>query len=166
MSGARLEGSMPDPPRILGVLDDSAKDALTAAKDIVVPLAKAEAPGRLGDVIAGSVRKTETGYRATVQAAKRRQPYREGKDATVAQVVRWVNRGTGIHRQGPGPKHPITGKRGVLRPMVLPGGRRVRSVKGQKPNPFIARAETRAMVPVERALRAGAELAARALRRL
>lgn len=165
MSEARLEGHMPDPNRILHVLDDHAKDAVTAAKDIVVPLAKAEAPGRLGDVITGSVRKTPTGHRAVVQPAKRGQRYRNS-DATVAQVVRWVNRGTGIYRQGPGPKRPITGKRGVLRPMTLPGGRRVRSIKGQKPNPFIARAETRALAPVERALRAGAERAAQALRRL
>jgi hypothetical protein len=112
----------------------------------------------------GTVRKTPTGHRATVGPPRGRR-YKSG-DATVAQVARWVTRGTGIYRDGPGPKRPITGKHGVLRPMVLPGGRKVRSVKGQKPNAFIARAETRALVPVERALRAGAEQAARALRRL
>lgn len=164
MSRARLEGSMPRPGQILGVLDVHARLALTEAKEVVLPLARAEAPGDLGDALTGSVRKTPTGYRTTVAPPTRRR-YKSG-EATVAQVVRWVSRGTGIHRKGPGPKRPITGRYGVLRPMVLPGGRRVRSVKGQKPNPFIARAEHRAAAPVARILHTGAQRAADTLRRL
>lgn len=155
---------MPQPGRILGVLDAHAKLALTETKNIVLPLTRGEAPGGLGSEIRGAVRKTPTGYRATI-APPRRKRYKDG-EATVAQVARWVSRGTGIYRKGPGRKRPITGKRGVLRPMTLPGGRRVRSMKGQRPNPFIARAEAKALVPVERAIRGGAERAAQALRRL
>lgn len=164
MSGARLHGQMPQPGEILAVLDAHAKAALNDAKDIVQPFVEQDAPGDLGKAMAATVRKTPTGYRATVQAPRSRR-YKTG-DATVADVARWVNRGTGIYRTGGGPKRPITGKRGVLRPMVLPGGRRVRSVKGQKPNPFIARAELRAMTPVQLAIEAGARRAAAALRRL
>lgn len=164
MSRAMLQGSMPRPGQIIGVLDTHAKLALTEAKAVVLPLARAEAPGDLGDAMQGAVRKTPTGYRATV-APPRRKRYKTG-EATVAEVARWVNRGTGIHRRGPGPKRPITGRMGVLRPMTLPGGRKVRSVKGQKPNPFIARAEQRAAVPVARVLHAGAQHAATTLRRL
>jgi hypothetical protein len=164
MSGARIDGQMPDPRDILGVLDLHAKAALGDAKDIVLPLARQEAPGGLGDALQGSVRRTQTGHRAVVQAPRGRRY--KGGDATVAQVARWVSRGTGLYRIGAGPKRRITGKRGVLGVMVLPGGRRVRFVKGQRPNPFIARAELRALSPVQHALRAGAERAADALRRL
>jgi hypothetical protein len=164
MSRARLEGRMPPPGRIMGVLDVHAKIALGEAKNIVLPLARQEAPGGLGDALQGTVRRTPTGHRAVVQPPRGRRY--KGGDATVAQVARWVTRGTGLYRIGPGPKRRITGKRGVLRPMVLPGGQRVRSVKGQRPNPFIARAELRALAPVQHALRVGAERAATALRRL
>lgn len=164
MSGARIDGHMPDPRTILGVLDTNAKRALGEAKAIVLPLAKQEAPGGLGDALTGSVRRTATGYRATI-APPRRKPYGP-TGATGAQVVRWVSSGTGLLRKGPGAKRRITGRNGVLTPMTLPGGWRVRSVKGQKPNPFIARAETRAMAPVQRALEVGAQRAADALRRL
>jgi hypothetical protein len=164
MSGARIQGSMPRPGQILGVLDTHARGALRDVATLVEPLVRAEAPGGLGDAMKATVRKTPTGYRATV-AAPRNKPYKGGT-ATSAQIVRWVNRGTGIYRQGAGPKRPITGRRGVLGRMTLPGGQRVRSVKGQHPNPFIARAEDRARAPVDRALQNGAHKAADALRRL
>lgn len=164
MSHARIDGHMPTPGQILGVLDLHAKLALTEAKEILAPLVEQEAPGELGAAMTASVRRTPTGYRASVQPPRNKH-YRSG-EATVAQVVRWVNRGTGLYREGPGPKKRITGRHGRLARMTLPGGKRVRSVRGQKPNPFLARAETRAAAPVQLVLQAGARRAADALRKL
>lgn len=164
MSDARITGHMPRPGQIIGVLDAHARIALNEAKAITMPLVKEEAPGDLGAAMTGSVRRTTTGYRATVSAPRKKR-YRNGK-ATVAQVARWVNKGTGIYRTGGGPKKPITGRHGKAGLMTLPGGKRVRSVRGQHPNPFIARAQTRALAPVTAALQAGARSAADALRRL
>lgn len=164
MSGARITGNIPAPATILGVLDAHARDAISDARNVTKPILEAEAPGGLGRAMTATVRKTPTGHRMTMQAPRARR-YPPG-EATVAQVARWVNRGTGIHRKGPGPKRPITGRLGVLRPMTLPSGRRMRSVKGQKPNPFIARAETRAEPLARIAIEAGARRASAALRRL
>lgn len=165
MSGVKVTGSLPAPRTILGVLDDQAKRSMGEARDIARTEIHAQAPGNLGEAITGSVRKTPTGYRATV-APPRGKRYHPRGEATVAQVVRWVNSGTGLLRVGPGRKRRITGKHGVLRPMVLPGGRKVRSIRGQKPNPFIARAETKAEPLVRAAIEAGARHAADRLRRL
>lgn len=165
MSGVKVTGSLPAAHTILGVLDDEAKRAMSDARDVARTEIRAEAPGHLGEAITGSVRKTPTGYRAIVQPPRGKQYHPPG-EATVAQVVRWVNRGTGLLRVGPGRKRRITGKHGVLRPMVLPGGRKIRSVKGQKPNPFIARAETKAEPLVRAAIEAGARRGAARLRRL
>lgn len=165
MSGAELTGSMPSPATILGILDEEAQRALKEAKTITVTAVDAEAPGHLGAAMTASTRKTPTGYRTTV-SAPRGKKYHPPGEATVAQVVRWVNRGTGLLREGPGSKKRITSKRGVLKPMILPGGKRRRSVKGQKPNPFLPRAETRAEPEVRRAIEAGARKAADRLRRL
>lgn len=164
MSGARLTGSMPAPGQILAVLDAQAKIAMVEAKEIVAPLVEQEAPGQLGAAMTAAVKRTPTGYRASVQSPRNRT-YRGG-EATVAQVVRWVNKGTGVLRDGPGPKKRITSRRGVLGRMTLPGGKRVRSVRGQKPNAFIARAEIRAAGPVKIALENGARRAGDQLRKL
>lgn len=164
MSGARMDGHMPRAGQILGVLDVNARLALREAAAVTLPLVKQEAPGALGDVMRASTRRTATGYRATI-ATPPKKKYRDG-EATAAQVVRWVNRGTGIYRKGPGPKKRIQGKVGRQRLMRLPGGHEVRFVRGQKPNPFIARAEAKAIVPVERVLWQGMQHAADDLRKL
>lgn len=164
MTGARLVGNMPATGAVLRVLDANAQRATKAAVDVVMPILREEAPGQLGAAFAGSVRKTGDGYRATI-APPRKRRYRTGA-ATVAKVARYVNRGTGLYREGPGPKRKITGKLGVLRPMVLPGGRRYRSVRGQHPNPFLARADHRALGPARQALEEGAKRAARELARM
>lgn len=163
MSGAKLIGRMPRPGEILGVLDAEARVALTQAKELTLPLAREEAPGGLGAALNGSVRRTSTGHRASI-GTPRNKAYGD-TGATGAQIVRWVNRGTGIYRRGPGPKRPITARNPLGR-MTLPGGLRVRFVKGQHPNPFIARAEARAHAPVTRILRQGALAAGRRLRSL
>lgn len=162
MSGVRMSGRMPSSRQIMGVMDAHARIAVTEAKNVVVPVVKAEAPGGLGAAMTGSVRKTPTGFRLVVQAAPRKK-YRQGS-ATGAQVVRWVNRGTGVYRKGPGAKRRIASKTGG--PMTLPGGRAVLSVKGQKPNEFIARGKRRADPMAREQLREGARQAANELRRL
>lgn len=162
MSGAHLSGRMPSPRQIMTVMDAHARLAVTEAKNVVVPVVRAEAPGGLGAAMTGSVRKTATGHRLIVQAAPRKS-YGKGS-ATGAQVVRWVNRGTGIYRKGPGAKRRIASKSGG--PMTLPGGREVLSVKGQQPNEFIARGKRRADPMVREQLREGARQAANELRRL
>lgn len=165
MSEARLEGKVPRPTRILGVVDEHARMALRdVTQQIVLPAAREEAPGGLGQAITASVRRTPEGHRAVVQASPRKAY--KGSGATGAQVVRWVTRGTGIYRRGPGPKRRITSKRGVLGTMTLPGGTRVRTVRGQRPNPFVARAEDRTRARVERAVRESARKAAAELARL
>lgn len=154
---------MPTAADVAKVLDAQARASMREAARAVEPIVRQEAPGGLGQVMRPTVRKTPTGYRAVV-APPRRARYKGG--ATAAQVVRWVTRGTGLYRQGPGPKRKITSKRGVLGTMTLPGGTRVRTVRGQHPNPFVARAEQRSREPIERALREGAQRAADAMRRL
>jgi hypothetical protein len=164
MSDARIIGHMPRPGEIIGVLDTYAKIAAVEARMIVKPLVEAEAPGGLGKAMTASVRPTATGYRIAVQSPAKKH-YKSG-EATIASVVRYVNRGTGIYRVGPGTKKKIEGKVGKRKLMRLPGGRDVRYVKGQRPNPFLARAETRATGPVAVALENGAHAAAAALRKL
>jgi hypothetical protein len=164
MSGAKIEGRMPDPRRVRASLDESAKRALRETVAAVLPIVREEAPGGLGSAMTTSVRRTPDGYRAVIAPSARKR-YKAG-GATGAQVVRWVTRGTGIYRKGPGPKRKITSKRGVFGSMVLPGGRRVRTVRGQHANPFVARAEQRAQPNADRALRHGAEQAGAALRKL
>jgi hypothetical protein len=165
MSEARLEGNVPKPARVLGVIDEHARMALReATQQVVLPAARDEAPGGLGRAMTASVRRTPEGYRAVVQASPRRAY--KGSGATGAQVVRWVTRGTGVYRRGPGPKRPITSKRGVLGTMTLPGGLRVRSVRGQRPNPFVARAEDRTRARVNQVMHESARRAAAALGRL
>jgi hypothetical protein len=164
VSGARLEGKMPEPRKIIGTIDAHARTAVKAAGEAALPIVRAEAPGRLGRAFEASVRKTPTGQRVTV-APMTRKRYGSGV-ATGVMVVRWVTRGTGLYRQGPGRKRKITSRRGVLGTMTLPGGRVLRTVKGQHANPFVARAEPRAAAAADRAIRADAVRAASELRRL
>jgi hypothetical protein len=165
MSGVTIHGKVPAPRTILATLDEHAKIALRdTATRVVLPIAREEAPGGLGAALTSTVRRTETGYRATIQASPRKA-YKGGR-ATGAQVVRYVTRGTGLYREGPGPKKKITSRRGVLGTMILPGGRRVRTVRGQHSNPFVARAEERARQPVRHSLEQGARAAGEHLRRL
>lgn len=164
MSSIKITGKMPDARRVASTLEAEARAALTeAARRVALPIVRQEAPGGLGEAMTASVRRTPEGYRATIQASSRKA-YKGG--ATGAKVVRWVTHGTGLYRQGPGRKKKITSRRGVLGTMVLPGGQRVRTVRGQHSNPFVARAEDRAREPVRHAMEQRARAAGDALRRL
>lgn len=162
MSGVKLTGQMPKSRRVLSVVEAQAKAVTYEARDAALPIVRQEAPGRLGEALNGSVRQTKNGFRLTIQGAPRKKY--KGRGATGAQVIRWVSRGTGIYRVGPGPKRQILAKHGHS--MILPGGRRVISVKGQRPNPFMERAEPRVQSSVQRVVWLGAQHAANELRKL
>lgn len=164
VSDVRVTGEMPTQRAVRGALDKATRDAARDAGRAALTIVKNEAPGGLGSAIALQVRETSDGHSATVGPPKSKR-YGTG-GASGAQVVRWVTRGTGIYRKGPGRKHPITSKRGVLGTMTLPGGTRVRSVKGQRPNPFMSRASDRATAAAKRAAHRGADRVADGLRRL
>ena len=163
MSGMKVTGKMPTQRAVRGVLDKATRDATKDAGKAAQMVVKNVAPGGLAAAIELQVKQTTDGHMATVGPSKNKR-YKGG--ATSAQITRWVTRGTGVHRKGPGRKRPITSKRGVLGTMTLPGGIRVRSVKGQRPNPFISRASDRATAAAKRAAHKGADHAADNLRRL
>ena len=147
---------------LLGVLDVQARRAVDGARQDVAMVVTAHTPrrsGRMAQALAPRVARTATGQALTVRAPR---GARHGSGATIAQVVRWVTSGTGLHRQGGGPKRRIRSRRG---PLGLPGGRKVWTVAGQKPNPFMGRIHTLATPRVQRAFEQGARHAARAVER-
>jgi hypothetical protein len=163
MSDVKVTGRLPAPRAVRGALDHAARDATKAAAAAALPVVRDAAPGGLGGAMSVTMRQTQAGHVATVGPSPRKR-YKGG--ASGAQVTRWVTRGTGVYRAGPGRKRPITSKRGVLGTMTLPGGIQVRSVKGQRPNPFMARAKDRADAAATRAVRSQAGHTADKLRRM
>lgn len=164
VTGPRL----PSPTRIVSAIDEAAQRTVKRGQDAVVPIVASETPrGRTGKVAATlrpRVSKTGTGFALNVRASRGAA---HDRWSTVAQVVRWLNQGTGIYRQGGGDKKPIRPNR-RWRPnaaMVLPGGKRVRKVRGQKPQPFMDRIHRRGTPVVERIFRDGARDAAKAIER-
>lgn len=128
---------LPPAPTLLGAVDQTARETMNVLRDEVRPVVTRETPHRSGVTaakLAPRIGKTSTGYSLTVGASR---GAKHGH-VTVAEVVRWVTRGTGVHREGPGPKHRITAKN-PLRRMTLPGGAKRWSVAGQQPNPFVDR---------------------------
>ena len=151
---------LPQGRTMLGIIDAEQRAGLTRAADLALADVRAAAPGGLGGDYQARVTRTATGNRAVIAP---RRGARRGR-STAADIARWVTRGTGIYRQGSGPKRPIRSKR-LFGTMTLPGGRRLRSVKGQRPNPFIARAMVRTRPRVERELEQAADVAAKRLAR-
>lgn len=142
---------LPSTRTVLGALDAELQAANREVRDRAVQALRAETPrgrtGGLAGAVQGREGRTATGRQVTVGFGR---SVRHGA-TTAAAVARWVNRGTGVRRVGPGPKRPIRAKaRGGS--LILPGGRRVRSVKGQAANPFLARARPRIVADAERQL--------------
>jgi hypothetical protein len=155
---------LPPARTLLGVLDAAARDTVRQGRDLVAPIVATETPrdtGKLAAAMRPRVARTAAGYSVTVRAP-RGKPH--DQSATMAQVARWVNRGTGMYRVGGGPKRPIRA-RNPLRRMTLPGGKRVFKVNGQRPNPFIGRIEQRATPRMQRLFTDGARDAARRIER-
>lgn len=158
---------LPPARTLLGVLDAQARASVQHARRDVARIVATETPRKSGQTAAGlrpRTSKTKTGAALTVRPPRGRA---HGSGASLADVVRWVNRGTGLHRSGPGPKARIRAKRRIPpKRMILPGGRAVWSVAGQRPNPFMARIRQRGTPVVQRAFTAGAARAARTVERV
>lgn len=142
---------LPPPGLLLGALDRAAKDAATKAKDTAAPILQAAAPrgrtGRLSGGLGGRMRKTPTGYEIVIGVKSRGAAH--DRYATVAQVNRFVNRGTGERRKGPGPKNRITARG---EGMLIGNGTPRKSVRGQAPNPFFERTRRPAASAVSQAI--------------
>lgn len=158
---------LPSERTLLGVIDTQARTTAQKAAREIAPIVSRETPHKSGATAAAlrpRVSRTSTGAAITVAPPRaRRHP---GSKATVAQLIRWVTRGTGALREGAGPKGRIRSSRRPPRRLVLPGGARRWSVKGQKPNPFTGRIQAAGTLRVERAFAEGARAAARAAERL
>lgn len=156
---------MPPAATILGALDIGARKSIVTAQQAIAPIVSRETPRKTGQTAAAlrpRLSRTATGAALTV-GAPRRKPH--GR-ATIAQVLRWLTRGTGEYRNTAGPKKPIRSSRRPPRRMVLPGGAKRWSVKGQHPNPFMARIQALGTLRVQQAAEEGAKDTARDLERL
>lgn len=154
----------PNPATILSTLDTQARETMKVAQADVASVVSQETPrhgGETAAALAPRITRTSTGVALRVGPPRGK---RHG-NVTVAQVVRWVNRGTGIYREGPGPKHSIRAKNPLRRMKVGRGVERF-SVKGQHPDHFMDRIERRGTPRVQAAAERGAENAARALERV
>lgn len=159
-----VTGTKPPSERsLVAVVDREQKRTVREAQQAVAPVVATETPRRSGKTaaaLAPRVSQTTTGGAVSVRAARGRQ---HSQGVTVAQVVRWVNRGTGLYRTT-GPKRKIRSSRRFGR-MTLPGGRKVFSVKGQHPNAFMDRIYRRADPQVTRVFEHGATRVAGELQR-
>lgn len=162
-SGTSIKGALPAPRTVLGTLDQAARAAAQEAKRAAEPVFRRETPGRgrLRATMKARAGKSATGYQVTIRPTG---IHPSGVPAW--QVARWVTRGTGLFRTtGPGRRGLIRASKPWKR-MTLPGGAKRWTVKGQKANPFIERAERRASPIVIRTFEQGAAQAARDLARL
>lgn len=163
VTGERL----PSERTILSALDAEARKTVNRAKHDIAPVVSALTPRHSGKTAAAlKPRVTRTGTGVALVVAAPRGKIHNGS-TTIAQVIRYVTRGTGVYRQGPGDKGPIRGKRRFLtRGAMSVYGREYASVQGQHPNPFIDRIRTVGSLRVEYRFKEGAREAARALERL
>jgi hypothetical protein len=160
----RVVKPLPPPNSLLGALDLGAQATMKAAQAEIAPIVSAETPHKTGEMAAAlrpRLGRTSTGRSLTVGAPRGRKHGR----VTLAEVVKWVNDGTGLYRVGGGAKHRIRAKN-PLRRMTLPGGAKRWSVKGQHPNAFMARIEIAGTSRVEAVMEQGAVDAARAAERV
>lgn len=157
----------PLPPTLtfLSAVDEHARSTMKDAERDIAPLVAGLVPrGRTGKV-AGALRprttRTARGAQISVGAPRGKA---HNNYATIAEVVRWVNRGTGIHRAGPGGKRRV---RSSIpgRKMILPGGAQRTTVAGQRPNPFMRRISDAVTPRFERAAADGARRLGRVIER-
>ncbi len=152
----------PLPATILSVAEREARKAMSEFRLALVPIVLTQTPKRTSVMARGlrpRMSRTATGVALTVGASR---GAKHDSKATIAQVVRYVSYGTGIYRIGGGPKRLITA-RNPLKRMVLPGGMRRWTVRGQHPNPFMTRIRTSAEPKAQQAMRRGGHNAAKAL---
>jgi hypothetical protein len=138
----RQSKKLPPARTIIGAVDQASKDTMQQARREVLPIVMSETPRKRG-IVAQDLRprtsQTKSGRRLTVGATRRK---RHDSYATIAQVMRWVQRGTGVRRDGPGAKNRVRPKGALNRlrgASLSVYGRQYSSVAGQRPNPFMAR---------------------------
>jgi len=159
----REENQLPPESTLLGVIDTGARNAMKMAQQAVSPVVTREVPrrsGRTAAALSPRVYRTSTGAALLVAPPRGKM---SGK-VRISQVVRWVNRGTGLYRTtglDVQPARRIRSKRIPPRRLILPGGRKVWSVKGQHPNPFMARIMELGTPRVQKACEDGAVETAR-----
>lgn len=161
-----IQQPKPLPPArtLLTALDTHARATMQTAQGEVSLIVAQETPRQSGQLAAAMrprLSRTATGAALTVGPARGRMH----GNITVAELVRLVTKGTGEFREGPGPKARIRAKN-PLRRMVLPGGRKVWSVAGQHPQPFVRRIRELGTPRVERSAQRGAADAGLAIRRV
>lgn len=160
---------MPTEHTLLTVVDGAARGSVREAQAALAPVVTANTPRRTGataEALRPRVSRTSTGHSLTVAPPRGRRHPRSSTGATIAQVMRWVQRGTGLHRVGAGAKAPIRGKRyGFFRGPLNVYGKQYQSVEGQDPNPFMERIRVAGGTRVEPLLERGAQVAARELER-
>lgn len=159
---------LPSEKTILTALEKEARDTVNRAKADVAPVVATQTPrhkGRLAAALAPRVTRTATGVALIVAPPRGRL---HSGTATVAQVLRFVTKGTGLFREGGGAKAVIRGKRGpsLDRGAMSIYGRWVYSVAGQRPNAFMDRIKTVGGLRVDFEYRAGAARAAKTLERV
>lgn len=158
---------LPKEAVILATLDKASHQAIERARSDLAPIVTSQVPrGRTGSLEhALEPRAQKTPWGSALVVGPRRGAH-HASGPTIAQVVRWVTRGTGLERQGPGAKAPLHSPRWLYgAEMILPGGKARLTVRGQKANPFLERIRSIGTPRVERALKQGAEDAARLLAR-
>lgn len=162
---------MPTEKTLLSVVDGEARETANKAKAAVAPVVASETPRKSGATAAAlrpRVTRTGTGHAVTVAAPRGRKHPRGRQGQTIADVIRWVTRGTGLLRTGGGPKARIQGAKlgwsqGRRRGSLSVYGKQYDSVEGQEANPFMDRIAVAGSTRVEPILIAGASEAARAL---
>lgn len=153
---------LPSEKTLLGTVDVAARQTANHAKEALGPIVSRETPhksGQTATALRPRIGKTATGVSISVAPPRGR---RHG-NVSIAQVVRWVTRGTGVNRSVGGPGRRIRSNSRPPRPMILPGGKSYWTVAGQKPNPFMGRIEALGTLRVQSAFQRGATDAARAV---
>ena len=158
---------VPSERTLLTVVDTVARKTANDAKKAMEPVVSGTVPKHRGATAAAMrprVSRTATGHSLTIGPARGK---RHPTGPTIAEVVRWVNKGTGLHRTGGGPKAKIHASGPFYRRGTLSVyGRQYRSVRGQRPNPFMDRIRAAGAARVDPILAAGAQVAARELEKV
>lgn len=149
---------LPSATKITKAVDVGARRSLQRAQRTMKAVVAAEVPGAgaVERALQPRVSQTSTGHALTIGAPR---GARHPSGATINEVIRWNNRGTGVRRVGPGAKSEIHSPR--LFPygaaMTLPGGAKRLTVKGQGANPYMERIGRAGDLRVGQTIAQGAE---------
>lgn len=149
---------------IPSIVDQVAMDTMRDFARTMRPIVVRHTPrhsGQLTEALTPRTARTKTGRRMTIAVPKGRG--HRGAAASTAQVLRWVGTGTGIYREGEGPKRKIRSKRVFGRMSIY--GKKVWTVKGQHAQHFMVRIQRAGDARFPAASAEGAQRCARELER-